>query len=334
MSEELLLLGNTQKTQRHCGPDEPETRCTTHQAQHSNNSNLPAPPSGITLSTEGTRPRMKGLSMKFSVCSLHRGTRVLPHFHFPQRLRQGKGRALGVLVADLLPTLRLSSRRIGRGVRHLCLWRLSFMASPPTLTSLFISTNLQYKSLPFRWPQRLCRWADRLQAIPRRRAVVTTLVMLLEARSVSASPFRASIRPPLVELGPDHLDLHLMVVHFDEFPQFVRVFKPALPCRPSKIVPARLSPPTCKLACSLRARVRFSHGPQGGARARNTLASLASALSGMTKNGSLQLSWPPHVAHHQFHCFPSFFCHRAPLRPTRFDLEADIDDTEGTRTTR
>ena len=76
-----------------------------------------------------------------------------------------------------------------------------------------------------------------------------------------------------------------------------------LPFRPPSSLSAYL------FAKSLRAPTRCSHAPCGGAWARNTFASLGSALSCVTKTpfGFLQLYWPPHAAPHQLHCFSSCF---------------------------
>ena len=280
---------------------------------------------------------MKGLSMKFSVCSLPPRNPRLPTFPLsaasPDKAKVG---LLGCSWRTSSPRSDCRRVRIGRGVRHLCLWRLSFVASPPTLTSLFISTNLQHKFSPFRWPQRLCRWADRLQASPRRRAVVTTLATLVEARSVSASPFGASIRPLLVELGPDHLDRHLMVVHFDEFPQFVRVFKPALPLQTLEDRAYQVVSTNLQVGLQFEStREILARAPSWRAGPKHLgLAGVRTFRYDQERVAPVELAAACRAPPVPLFSPPSFFCHRAPLRPTRFDLEAGIDDSEGTRTTR
>ena len=76
-------------------------------------------------------------------------------------------------------------------------------------------------------------------------------------------------------------------------------------CSPSKIVSTSLYPPVCWCANNLRAHTKCSHAAGEGACARNTFASLRTALSCVTKTlfGSNQLYWPPHAAHHQLHIF-------------------------------
>ena len=68
-------------------------------------------------------------------------------------------------------------------------------------------------------------------------------------------------------------------------------------CKPSKIVSTKLPPPACKFVNILRAHMRCSHGPCGGAWARNTFVFRGSELSCTTKTllGCLHLYWktPP-----------------------------------------
>ena len=165
-------------------------------------------------------------------------------------------------------------------------------SSPPTC-----STS---SSVPL--PRRLCRWLVTLRAKSRPRAVASicfssTSAVLMKERNVSGPlvhplPNGSRRNDLLVDLGHDNLN---------RVPGLLQV-RQSLPrssslrwtskahwlcptllcsCKTSKIVPTKLLPPACKLASNLRAHVRFTHGFEK--KARNSFASLGSALSCVTK---------------------------------------------------
>ena len=199
---------------------------------------------------------------------------------------------------------------------------------PKWLTSLFISTKL-FSSSP------------KLRANAGPRAVPTTCWPPDESAQQSCQSrlqnqfvhhFSDGKKNVLVELGPSHLDLprvlvqvadsyRLSIVYLDEPPQVIQDLQPALFLQTFEdcvfqVVRARL-------ASNLRTHMRFSQGPLGEARARNTFASLGFVLSCTTNSlfGSLQLYRPLHAAHHPLQCFSlTYYCHCAPLKPTDCEL--------------
>ena len=182
------------------------------------------------------------------------------------------------------------------------------------MTALFFPRTCTTTS-PTQNPRRHWKWLGRLRGGPRPRDVVPIYCSHIGGIEASLSHlFEVSIRPP-VSKWPIFTTPWLSTL--DESPWLVHNLRccsgkrqRAHPrgCLPPPLPPA-VSPPAYLFAKSLRAPTRCSHAPCGGAWARNTFASLGSALSCVTKTpfGFLQLYWPPHAAPHQLHCFSSCF---------------------------